>query len=430
MGAFSVPCGLQPANFALKQCHCLVQFFNGQFVQKLTDFENRFFPWRFIISDHSILPHCLFIIAGRKEFSIIRSGPAGRIDCRRSKGDISGMTSIPANLPKKMTAVEISTPGGPEVLKPVTLDVPEPGDSQVLIKTAYAGVNRPDCLQRAGAYPPPKGASPLPGLEVSGEIVAAGKDVDQGVLGSEVMALTPGGGYAEYVLVDVSNTLPVPVGLSMAEAAAVPETFFTVWHNVFQRGGLQQGETLLVHGGTSGIGTTAIQLAKAFGASVIATAGSDDKCQACIDLGAHHAINYREKDFVEEVRLITEGGGTDLILDMVGGSYIERNYDASAEDGRIVSIAFLGGAKAEVNFAKLMVKRLTHTGSTLRPRPVAFKARIAKELQDKVWPLIKSGQVKPVMHSEFALADAAQAHALMESSSHIGKIVLQVNDGG
>ncbi len=340
------------------------------------------------------------------------------------------MTFIPADLPKKMTAVEISTPGGPEVLEPVTLEVPTPGEGEVLIKTAYAGVNRPDCLQRAGAYPPPKGASPLPGLEVSGMIVATGDGVNEDTIGNEVMALTPGGGYAEYVLVDASNTLPVLAGLSMAEAAAVPETFFTVWHNVFQRGGLLQGETLLVHGGTSGIGTTAIQLAKAFGANIIATAGSDDKCRACLDLGAHHAINYREKDFVEEVTRITEGKGSDLILDMVGGSYIERNYDASAEDGRIVSIAFLGGAKAEVNFAKLMVKRLTHTGSTLRPRPVTFKAQVARELQEKVWPLIKSGQVRPVMHSEFSLKDAAKAHALMESSSHIGKIVLKVDDGG
>lgn len=336
-------------------------------------------------------------------------------------------TALPGDLPTKMTAIEISTPGGPEVLKPATMDTPVPENGEVLIRVAYAGVNRPDCLQRAGAYPPPKGASPLPGLEVSGMIVAVGESVDSDVIGREVMALTPGGGYGEFVTVDVSNTLPVPYGLSMSEAAAIPETFFTVWHNVFQRGGLKAGEAFLVHGGTSGIGTTAIQLAKAFGAMVIATAGSDEKCKACLDLGADHAINYRNEDFVEAASGFTDGRGTDLILDMVGGSYIERNYDASAEDGRIVSIAFLGGPKAEVNFAKLMVKRLTHTGSTLRPRSIEFKAQIARELDAQVFPLIKSGKVKPVMHSEFALADSAKAHVLMESSDHIGKIVLKVS---
>ena len=340
------------------------------------------------------------------------------------------MTLIPAGLPREMTAVEISTPGGPEVLKPVSIPLPVPGGGEVLIRTAYAGVNRPDCLQRAGAYPPPKGASPLPGLEVSGMIVATGDGVEEDLIGREVMALTPGGGYAEFVTVDVSNTLPVPLGLSLPEAAAIPETFFTVWHNVFQRGGLKEGETFLIHGGTSGIGTTAIQLAKAFGATVITTVGSAEKCRACLDLGADHAINYKEADFVEAVRAVTDGRGTDLILDMVGGSYVERNYDASGEDGRIVSIAFLGGPKAEVNFAKLMVKRLTHTGSTLRPRPVSFKAQIAKELHEKVFPLIIDGKVKPVMHCEFDLRDAASAHALMETSEHIGKIVLKVDHGG
>lgn len=329
-------------------------------------------------------------------------------------------------LPKTMQAVEISEPGGPEVLKLVEKQTPQPGKGEVVIQAAFAGVNRPDCLQRAGAYPPPKGASPLPGLEVSGTIVAAGEGVNENVVGNRVMALTPGGGYAGYVAVDFSNTLPLPAGLSMEEAAAIPETFFTVWHNVFQRGRLQSGETFLVHGGTSGIGTTAIQLARAFGARVITTAGSDEKCQACLGLGADHAINYKQADFVEEVRRITEDLGVNLILDMVGGSYIERNYDAAAEDGRVVSIAFLGGPKAEVNFAKLMVKRLTHTGSTLRPRTTAFKAQIAKELRERVWPLVESGKVKPVMHSQFDLADAAKAHTLMESSDHIGKIVLKV----
>ncbi len=330
-------------------------------------------------------------------------------------------------LPDKMIAIDITTPGGPEVLVAGMHDLPQPRQNEVLIKTAYAGVNRPDCLQRTGNYAPPPGASLIPGLEVSGEVVALGAGVDPGVLGRKVMALVAGGGYGEYVCVDQSNTIELPKGLSLDEAACVPETFFTVWHNVFQRGNLKAGETFMVHGGTSGIGTTAIQLAKAFGATVIATAGSADKCQACLDLGADHAINYKAQDFVSEVRNVTEGRGTDLILDMVGGSYIERNYDASSEDGRIVQIAFLGGPKAEVNFAKLMMKRLTHTGSTLRPRPVAFKAQIAKELKEKVWPLIEAGKVKPVMHSQFALKDASKAHALMESGDLIGKIVLKVS---
>lgn len=329
-------------------------------------------------------------------------------------------------LPSQMIAIDITTPGGPEVLVAGAHDVPQAKTGEVLIKVAYAGVNRPDCLQRMGAYPPPPGAPKIPGLEVSGEIVCLGVGVGDEFLGQKVCALVAGGGYGEYVCAHHSNIIPVPAGLSMAAAACIPETFFTVWHNVFQRGGLKAGEVFLVHGGTSGIGTTAIQLAKAFGATVFATAGSDEKCDACIRLGADHAINYKTGDFVEEVRKITDGKGTDLILDMVGGSYIERNYDASSEDGRIVQIAFLGGPKAEVNFAKLMMKRLTHTGSTLRARPVEFKAQIAVELEREVWPLIAAGKVAPVMHSEFALADAAKAHALMESSNHIGKIVLKV----
>lgn len=330
-------------------------------------------------------------------------------------------------LPETMTAVEISEPGGPEVLKPVTVPLPRPGKGEILIRVDHAGVNRPDCLQRAGAYPPPTGASPLPGLEVSGTVVAAGSGITPGIMGKAVMALTPGGGYAQYVVVHASNALPVPAGLSMAQAAAIPETFFTVWHNVFQRGGLKKGEVFLVHGGSSGIGTTAIQLAKAFGAVVIATAGSDEKCNLCRELGADLAINYREQDFVEAARHYTDGRGTDLIVDMVGGSYIERNYDASAEDGRIVQIAFLGGPKAEVNFAKLMVKRLTHTGSTLRPRSTEFKAQIARELEEQVLPLVEAGRVLPVMHSTFALEEAAKAHALMESGDLTGKIVLEVS---
>ena len=330
------------------------------------------------------------------------------------------------SIPTTMHAIEISTPGGPEVLQACERPIPELGQNEVLIKVAVAGVNRPDCLQRMGGYPPPPGASDIPGLEVAGEIIATGSDVDASNIGKHIMALVPGGGYAEYVNVDISNTLSIPEGLSMEEAGAIPETFFTVWHNVFQRGGLLSGETFMVHGGTSGIGTTAIQLAKAFGAKVIATAGSDEKCEACLKLGADHAINYKTEVFEERTKEITQGKGVDVILDMVGGSYTERNYKAAAMDGRIVQIAFLGGPKAETNFLPIMLKRLTHTGSTLRARSIEFKAQIANELQEKVWPLIESGQVKPVMDSSFALKDADKAHERMESSGHIGKIVLKI----
>jgi putative PIG3 family NAD(P)H quinone oxidoreductase len=329
-------------------------------------------------------------------------------------------------LPQKMQAVRIVKPGGPEVLQLAEMPMPAYGKQDVLIRVAAAGVNRPDCLQRLGAYPPPPGAPEIPGLEVSGEVVAAGSETPGGLVGRSVMALVAGGGYGEYCAAHHTNTLPVPAGLSATEAAAVPETFFTVWHNVFQRGHLAGGEVFMVHGGTSGIGTTAIQLAKAFGAVVIATAGSPEKCAACLRLGADHAIDYRQQDFVSVVEEITGGKGVDLILDMFGGSYVDRNYRAAAADGRIVQIALLQGAKAEANFTRLMIKRLTHTGSTLRPRPVEFKAQIAAELKEKVWPLIEAGRVRPVMDSAFALADAAGAHARMEGGEHIGKIVLTV----
>jgi NADPH2:quinone reductase len=327
--------------------------------------------------------------------------------------------------PPTMTAISIDKPGGPEVLVAGMRETPRPRAGEVLVRVAAAGVNRPDCLQRMGAYPPPPGAPDIPGLEIAGEIVAAGEGVDAAVLGRSVMALVPGGGYAQYCAASLENTLPIPAGLSMEEAACVPETFFTVWHNVFQRGGLKAGETFLVHGGTSGIGTTAIQLAKAFGARVIATAGSPKKCQACLDLGADVTIDYRQEDFVAKSREATGGEGVNLILDMVGGSYIERNYDAAAPDGRIVQIAFLQAPNAEVNFAKLMVKRLTHTGSTLRPRPVSFKAQIAGELHQQVWPLIESGKVRPVMDAAFPLVEAWKAHVRMEAGENIGKIVLK-----
>jgi putative PIG3 family NAD(P)H quinone oxidoreductase len=282
-------------------------------------------------------------------------------------------------------------------------------------------------LQRQGAYPPPAGASDLPGLEAAGEVAALGEGVSRWCVGDAVCALTPGGGYAEYVVVHESNALPVPAGFTFTEAAAIPETFFTVWHNVFKRGGLVAGETFLVHGGSSGIGTTAIQLATAFGARVFATAGTAAKCEACTRLGAARAINYREEDFVRVVRDETGGKGIDVILDMIGGDYVARNYVAAAEDGRIVQIATLGGAKAETDFARLMVKRLTHTGSTLRPRPVAFKARIAAELEQKVWPLLAQRKIAPVMDTIFPLAEAWRAHERMEEGEHVGKIVLDVS---
>ncbi|WP_226689296.1 NAD(P)H-quinone oxidoreductase [Ruegeria arenilitoris] len=322
-----------------------------------------------------------------------------------------------------MRAVEITKPGGPEVLQLTDRPVPEPQAGQVILKVAYAGVNRPDALQRAGAYDPPPGASDLPGLEASGEVVAIGAGVDGLSVGDKVCALLPGGGYAEYVATPAAHCLPVPTGMEMKEAACLPETFFTVWSNVFMRGGLKAGERFLVHGGSSGIGTTAIQLANAFGARVFATAGSADKCQACVKLGAEKAINYRDEDFVGVLRA---EGGANLILDMVGGDYIPRNVKTLAEDGRLVQIAFLQGPKVELNFALMMVKRLTLTGSTLRPQSDLAKAKIAQDLREAVWPLLDAGRVAPVMDSEFALADAAAAHARMESSNHIGKIVLNV----
>lgn len=323
-----------------------------------------------------------------------------------------------------MQAIEISRPGGPEVLNLAERPMPEPANDQVIIKVAYAGVNRPDTLQRAGLYNPPKGASDLPGLEASGEVVACGAGVFTVKVGDQVCALLPGGGYAQFVATPAAHCLPVPEGLSMKQAACLPETFFTVWSNVFMRGGLQSGQRFLVHGGSSGIGTTAIQLAKAFGARVFATAGSAEKCAACVELGAEAAFNYREDDFVEKLQAL---GGADLILDMVGGPYIQRNLKALADDGTLVQIAFLQGPKAELNLVQLMTRRLTVTGSTLRPQSDLAKARIADALRAHVWPLISSGRISPVMDQEFALADAAAAHARMESSAHIGKIVLKVD---
>jgi len=329
-------------------------------------------------------------------------------------------------LPAQMTVIGISKPGGPEVLVPETRPVPAPGPNEILIKVAAAGVNRPDVAQRSGSYPPPPGASDLPGLEVAGEVVALGAGANKYKLGDKVMSLVSGGGYAQYCIAHESIAMPVPAGLSITEAGATPETLMTVWHNVFERGGLKAGETLLIHGGSSGIGTMAIQLAKAFGAKVLVTVGSQDKADACLKLGADRAINYKTQDFVAEAKAATDGKGPDLILDMVGGDYIDKNYEAAAVDGRIVQIAFLGGPKATVNFAKLMVKRLHHTGSTLRPRSVADKAAMVSAIEAKVLPLMRDGRIKPVMDSSFPLEKAADAHRRMETSAHIGKIVLMV----
>ena len=325
-------------------------------------------------------------------------------------------------LPATMTAIAISHPGGPEVLAAETRPLPQPGPGEILVKVAAAGVNRPDISQREGRYPPPAGASDLPGLEISGEVVALGAGVNAWKRGDKVCALAHGGGYAEFCVVHETHALPVPKGLSMVEAAALPETFFTVWVNAFEMAGLKAGEWLLVHGGTSGIGTTAIMLAKAFGAKVIATAGSDEKCDACRKLGADAAINYKTTDFVPAVKEITGGHGADVILDMVGGPYVERNHQCAAMDGRVAQIAFMQGAKADLRFMRQ--RRIRHMGSTLRPRTVTEKGAIASALREKVWPLIEAGQIRPVMDSTFPLAQASKAHARLESSQHIGKVVL------
>ncbi len=330
------------------------------------------------------------------------------------------------SLPATMTAIAIRAPGGPEMLVPEQRPLPTPGPGEILVKVAAAGVNRPDVMQRLGLYPPPKGAPDIPGLEIAGTVVACGEGVTRWRIGDKVTALVVGGGYAQYCVAVEGHALPIPSALTAVEAAAIPETFFTVWHNVFERGGLKAGETLLAHGGSSGIGTTAIQLAKNFGARVIVTAGSADKCEACRKLGADLAIDYRAQDFVAATKEATAGKGADVILDIVGGEYVERNYEAAAVEGRIVQIAFQGSPKATVSFMRLMLKRLHHTGSTLRSRSNEDKAAIARAIEAKVWPLVASAKVRPVIDSTFPLTEAAAAHARMESSQHIGKIVLVV----
>ncbi|MCT8158993.1 NAD(P)H-quinone oxidoreductase [Pseudoruegeria sp. SHC-113] len=322
-----------------------------------------------------------------------------------------------------MRAIEISKPGGPEVLRLTDRPIPVARAGEIVIRLAYAGVNRPDALQRAGMYAPPPSASDLPGLEGAGTITEVGAGVSGWKVGEKVCALLPGGGYADYVSCPAAHALPIPKGLDLKQAACLPETYFTVWSNVFMRGGLQAGERFLVHGGSSGIGTTAIQLARHFGARVFTTAGSEEKCAVCRDLGAEVAMNYREADFV---KVLQAEGGANLILDMVGGDYIARNIRALADEGRMVHIAFLQGPKAEINFAQVMARRLTITGSTLRPQSDLAKARIADQLREHVWPLLEAGRIAPVMDSEFALEEAASAHARMESSGHIGKIVLKI----
>ncbi len=328
-------------------------------------------------------------------------------------------------LSHSMLAVEISQPGGPDVLQPASVPVPVPGHGQIIIRVAYAGVNRPDALQRAGMYAPPPSASPLPGLECSGTVVELGPGVTRWQIGDQVCALLPGGGYAEYVATHESHALPIPRGLSLRDAACLPETCFTVWSNVVMRGGLQAGERFLIHGGTSGIGTTAIQIARALGARVFATAGSDEKVQVCRDLGAEVALNYRTEDFVQALR---DSGGANLILDMVGGPYIERNLKALADDGRLVQIAFLQGPKVTLNLAELMTRRLTFTGSTMRPQSDLMKARIAREVETHVWPMIERGAFRVVLDSEYPLTEAPAAHWRIEAEGHVGKIVLKVED--
>ena len=330
-----------------------------------------------------------------------------------------------AGIPDSMTAIEISQPGGPEVLKPCERPVPKPGEGDVLIRVAFAGVNRPDVIQRKGLYPPPPGASDLLGLEISGEIVAVGEGVSADMIGRRVCALTAGGGYAEYCIAKFGQCLPVEGDLPMNEAAALPETLFTVWHNMFERGHACDGETLLVHGGTSGIGTMAIKLAKIFDITIIVTCGNDAKCDAAIKIGADHAINYKDADFADEVKRITDGKGVDLVLDMVAGDYVPRNLNCLAADGRHVTIAVQGGMSAQINMAQVMMQRLTLTGSTLRPRTDEFKGLLCDEIYRNVWNDVESGKLRPEMDKSFALADAAAAHAYMESGAHIGKIILE-----
>lgn len=330
-------------------------------------------------------------------------------------------------LPREMTVVEIAAPGGPEQLKTAVRPIPQPGEGEVLVRVEAAGVNRPDVMQRQGRYPPPPGASDLPGMEIAGEIVALGAKVSGLSVGDKITSLLPGGGYAAYAVAAAPLCMPIPTGLSMVEAAAIPETYLTVWTNLFERGGCKSGDIVLIHGGTSGIGTTAIQLAKAWGARVYATAGTEKKARACEALGAVRGIDYKTEDFVEVMRAETKGQGVDITLDMVAGSYVQRNLDIAAVEGRVVTISLLGGSRAEINMGMVLMKRLTLTGSTLRSRTVAQKAAVADAVRKNVWPLLAAGKVRPVIFATFPLAEAGEAHRLMETSNHIGKIVLTLD---
>lgn len=400
-------------DFRLQLADALAQFVDGQQRKFLSDLVVSHDFARFVVKESHLKPRGLSFAGNRIQ------KPAAGIKCEliMARSD---------KLPDKMVAIAITEPGGPMVLKPEHRALPDIGDEEVLIRVRAAGVNRPDVLQRKGAYPPPPGASDLPGLEAAGTVAAVGEGVTRWRVGDRVCALTPGGAYAEFVRVDHGSVLPVPAGYTFAEAAALPENYFTVWYNVFERGALKRGEWLLVHGGSSGIGTTAIQLASALGAKVIATAGSKAKCEACERLGAARAINYREDDFVEAVKEQTGGEGADVILDMVGGDYVSRNYQAAAVEGRILQIATQAGALASADISRLMVKRLIHTGSTLRPRSNAFKAGVAGALEATAWPLLAERRIAPVLDMIFPLKEAWRAHERMEEGEHIGKILLDV----
>src|SRR6202158_3128962 len=405
---------LQPFDFRSHQRDALGEFLDRQQRKVLPDLVGDFLP-RFVVilGGHAFLP-CSTISCQPARGWLIRC---------RLKFLAFGQGQIMEKLPAQMTVVGISKPGGPEVLVPETRAVPAPGPGEILIKFAATRVNRPDVAQRSGSYPPPPGASDLPGLEVAGEVVAVGPGATKHKVGDKVMSLVAGGGYAQFAIAQDAQAIAVAPALAMLGAGAIPETLMTVWHNVFERGALKPGETLLIHGGSSGIGTMAIQLAKAFGSKVIVTVGSKDKADACVRLGADRAINYKTEEFVAEVKTATSGAGANVILDMVGGDYIERNYDAAAVEGRVVQIALLGGPKATVNFAKLMVKRLHHTGSTLRPRSNTDKAAMVAAIEARVMPLLREGRVKPLMDSTFPLKRPAEAHRRREPSKHMGKIV-------
>ena len=369
----------------------------------------------------------VYAIATRQAFSGIGAAHQScHTRARRIKRRLAKDEAKMFALPSRMKVIGIRAPGGPEVLVPEERDVPAPGPREILVKVAAAGVNRPDVRQRQGTYPPPKGASDIPGLEIAGEVVALGQGAQRFRLGDKVCALVTGGGYAEYCAAHESHALPVPPSLTMIEAAAIPETFFTCWQNMFMRADVKNGDWVLVHGGTSGIGTTAIMLAKAFGAKVVTTAGSAEKCEAAKKLGADVAVNYKAEDFVEATKQATGGKGANLIVDIVGGDYVDRNYDAAAEQGIIAQVSFTAGPKATANFARMMHKRLTHTGSTLRPRTVEEKAAIVRGVEQRVWPLVAAGRIKPVIDSTYPIDQASAAHARMETSQHIGKIVLTV----